>query len=116
VQGSTGSTTGGGAPIAAVQSGSPAAQAGLVAGDVVTKVGDARVEDFSDLIARIGANTPGQHVTLTVTSGGAERAVQVTLGSQPDQAATTDTGGESQNPFGGANPFGGTSPFGRGGN
>jgi hypothetical protein len=40
----------------------------------------------------------------------------VTLGSQPDQAATTDTGGESQNPFGGANPFGGTSPFGRGGN
>ena len=27
--------------------------------------------------------------------------MQVTLGSQPDKAATTGNGGESQNPFGG---------------
>ena len=56
---------------ASVQAGSPAQQAGLAAGDVVTKVGDAKVEDFADLIARIGSYAPGAQVTLTVQSGGA---------------------------------------------
>ncbi len=45
---------------AQVQAGSPAQQAGLAAGDVVTKVGDAKVEDFADLIARIGSYAPGR--------------------------------------------------------
>ena len=80
------------------------------AGDVVTKVGDARVEDFSDLVARIGSYAPGQQVTLTVGSGGAERTVNVTLGSRPDQAASTGTGGETQHPVRrparAGNPFG----------
>ena len=106
-----------GARIAAVQQGSPAAQAGLAVGDVITKVGDARVEDFSDLVARIGSYAPGQQVALTVGSGGAERTVNVTLGSRPDQAASTGTGGESSNPFGNlplpSSPFG--NPFGQGG-
>ncbi|GAA1317488.1 S1C family serine protease [Pseudonocardia xinjiangensis] len=123
VQGNASSSggTGGGAPIAAVQPGSPAAQAGLAAGDVVTKVGTAPVQNFADLIARIGANDPGQQVALTVqgTNGGATRTVNVTLGSQPDKAATTAGGGQSQggnNPFGGQNPFGGGNGFGGGGN
>ncbi|HEY0813459.1 MAG TPA: trypsin-like peptidase domain-containing protein [Pseudonocardia sp.] len=103
--------SGSGARIATVQPGSPAASAGLAAGDVVTKVGDAKVEDFADLIARIGSNAPGSQVALTVQSGGASKSVQVTLGTQKDNAATTGTGGESQNPFGGR---GGQSPFGGG--
>jgi putative serine protease PepD len=113
VQGSVGGQTaaGSGAQIAAVQPDSPAAKAGLVAGDVVTKVGDAKVEDFSDLVARIGANAPGAQVTLTVMSGGSAKTVQVTLGSQPDKAASTGTGGENANPFGG----GGRSGNGSGG-
>ena len=103
-----------------MQDGSAAATAGLKAGDVVTKVGDARVEDFSDLVARIGAYAPGDKVTLTVESGGAERTVGVTLGSTKDEAATTSTSpssgtfpwnqspfGQRQNPFGQQqNPFG----------
>ncbi len=120
VQGSTGGQTasGGGATISGVQDGSPAATAGLKAGDVVTKVGDAKVEDFSDLVARIGSYAPGQQVTLTVTSGGSAKAVQVTLGSQADKAASTSNGGENANPFGGSNggsPFGNLVPFGGGG-
>ncbi|WP_296373686.1 trypsin-like peptidase domain-containing protein [Pseudonocardia sp.] len=114
---------GGGATITTVQPGSPAAGAGLAAGDVVTKVGDAKVENFSDLVARIGSYAPGQQVTLTVTSGGASKTVQVTLGSQTDKAASTGTGGENANPFGGgsgngggSNPFGNLNPFGGGGN
>ncbi|RTL62677.1 MAG: PDZ domain-containing protein [Pseudonocardiaceae bacterium] len=136
VQGSTGGSGNGsdssGAQIAAVQDGSPAAAAGLKAGDVVTKVGDATVGDFSDLVARIGSYAPGDKVTLTIGTGGSARTVDVTLGSQQDQAATTSTGGsdsggsggngsggngsgDGSSPFGGQNPFG-NNPFGRGGN
>ncbi|MBW0114986.1 S1C family serine protease [Pseudonocardia abyssalis] len=114
VQGNAATTDGGGAQIAAVEPGSAAAQAGLAAGDVVTKVQDARVEDFADLVARVGARSPGEQVTLTVTNGGAERTVEVTLGSTPDQAASTSSGGQTQSspqsPFG-QSPFG-QSPFG----
>lgn len=108
--GGTTAATGSGARIAAVQDGSPAAQAGLATGEVVTKVGDAGVEDFSDLVARIGSYAPGQQVALTVAGAGAPRTVEVTLGSRPDRAATTGTGGDTTAPPGGApfdlNPFG----------
>lgn len=114
VQGSIAATSDDGAQIAAVQPGSPAEAAGLRAGDVVTKVGDAPVADFADLMARVGAHAPGEQVALTVTNGGAERTVNVTLGSQPDQAATTSPseGGSNRTPFGGQSPFG--NPFGGG--
>ncbi len=82
---------GSGATIAAVTPGSAAAAAGLAAGDVVTEVGDARVEDFSDLVARVGARLPGGPVTLTVERGGQPRTVEVTLGSTRDEAPTTST-------------------------
>jgi putative serine protease PepD len=113
VQGSIASSSDDGAQIAAVQPGAPAEAAGLRTGDVVTKVGDAPVADFADLMARVGAHAPGEQVALTVTNGGAERTVNVTLGSQPDEAATTSpSSGGSRTPFGGQNPFG--NPFGGG--
>jgi putative serine protease PepD len=98
----TGATTG--AQVTAVTPGSPAAQAGIAAGDVVTKVGNDAVGNFADLIARIGAAAPGSQVTLTVTTGGTTRTVPVTLGSTPDQAATAaGNGGQSTSPFGDGN-------------
>jgi len=112
VQGSIAADTDDGAQIALVQPGSPAEAAGLREGDVITKVGDANVADFADLMARIGAHAPGERVTLTVNSGGADRTVEVTLGSQPDQSATTSPRGGSRTPFGGQSPFG--NPFGGG--
>ena len=100
--------------IGEVQAGSPAQQAGLAAGDVVTKVGDAKVEDFADLVARIGSYAPGDKVTLTVESGGAPKTVEVTLGSTKDEAATTSTArAAATHPFG-QSPFGQQqSPFGQ---
>ena len=83
--------------------GSPTADAGLAAGDVVTKVDNAAVDTFADLIARIGSHAPGDQVTLTVMHGGAARTVQVTLGSTPDTAASTSSGGQTSNPFGNGN-------------
>jgi putative serine protease PepD len=114
VQGSIGAGSDDGAPIAGVQPGSPAAAAGLRPGDVVTQVGEDHVADFADLMARIGSHAPGEQVALTVTNGGAQRTVQVTLGSQPDQTATTSAPGQSRRtpPFGGGSPFG--NPFGGG--
>jgi putative serine protease PepD len=111
VPGGTGVASGGaGAQLAQVDAGSPAAAAGLQAGEVVTKVDDARVQDFADLIARIGAHAPGDTVTLTVGEGTTARTVEVTLGSVPDRAATTSSGGQSENPFGNGTPF--ENPFG----
>ena len=63
-----------GAQIAAVQPGSPAEPAGLAVGDVVTKVGDAQVADFADLMARVGSYAPGEQVTLTVPATAAPTA------------------------------------------
>ena len=111
----TGST--GGAEIAEVQAGSPAASAGLRAGDVVSKVNEYPVSSFADLIARVGNFTPGQQVTLTVGSGGDAREVPVTLGSVQDTAAANAENGSSSSPGGsgqgGSLPFG-FSPFGDG--
>ncbi len=114
--GSSGATDTGGAAISGVQAGSAAATAGLKAGDVVTRVGDAPVTDFTDLVARIGNYAPGQTVPLTVASGGQSRTVQVTLAGVPDTAATTGQGGGSDQ--GGQGGQGGSSPldpFGGGG-
>jgi putative serine protease PepD len=103
---------GSGALIGSVQAGSPAEAAGLAAGDVVTKVGDARVEDFSDLIARIGAQTPCGAVALTVERDGQQRTVDVTLGRVKDEAATTSTAPSSGTSPRGQSPFD-QNPFGR---
>ncbi|MFP5070115.1 S1C family serine protease [Pseudonocardia nantongensis] len=115
VQGSVsaaGTPSGSGATIAAVEPGSAAAQAGLKAGDVVTKVDDAAVESFEDLIARVGNLTPGQQVTLTVGSGASARQVPVTLGTVQDTAAASAQNGSLNSP---GQPGGSGSPDGSGG-
>jgi putative serine protease PepD len=109
VLGVAGSTNTGddGAVISSVDPDSGAAKAGLAAGDVVTKVGGAKVEDFADLVARIGAQTPGGTVELTVRGPqGAERPVTVTLGSTDDRAASTAQQAPASTPFGQGGPFG----------
>jgi len=106
VAGSTGAGNDG-AVISAVDPGSGAAKAGLTAGDVVTRVGGAKVEDFADLVARIGAQTPGGTVELTVRGPqGAERTVPVALGSTEDRAASTAQQEPASTPFGQGGPFG----------
>ncbi len=73
----------GGAEIAAVQSGSPAEEAGLREGDVVVAVDGRRVRSSGELVAAVGARDPGDAVTLTVTRDGEDRDVEVTLGTRP---------------------------------
>ena len=55
----------GGARISSVREDSPAADAGLESGDVVTKIDDTTVADDDDLIRAIRAHDPGDDVTVT---------------------------------------------------
>ena len=72
-----------GATVAGVTPGSPAAAAGIAAGDLVTKVDNRVIEDANTLVAAIQSSAPNQVVTLTVASpGAAPRPVPVTLGSR----------------------------------
>ncbi|MFN2536599.1 MAG: S1C family serine protease [Mycobacteriales bacterium] len=77
-------TPGTGATIRGVTSGSPAAKAGLQAGDVVTKVNDRQITDATSLIAAIRSYDPGTTVTLTLVRAGATKTVRVTLASAQD--------------------------------
>ena len=72
----------GGALIGSVTENSPAAQAGLAEGDVVTKVGDRPIRGTEDLIGAIQSSTVGEQLTLTVRRDGSERTVTVTVGEQ----------------------------------
>jgi S1-C subfamily serine protease len=72
-----------GAAVLAVDPGSPAAQAGLSRGDIITKVNGNEISGESDLAVQIDSNKPGDTVTLTVSRQGTEREVRVTLGTAP---------------------------------
>ena len=75
------SGVGNGAEIVSVQPGTAAADAGLKAGDVVTKVGDRPVSTSTELTAAIRSKAPGDKVTLTIRRGNDTQTVDVTLGS-----------------------------------
>jgi len=77
------STSGAGAAIESVKSGTPADSAGLKAGDVVTKIDGDAIDNADDLTAKISAHQPGDKVTLTVTRNGATKMIDVTLGTRP---------------------------------
>jgi len=73
----------GGAKVASVQSGSPAATAGLQAGDVITAVDGKAITSADDLTAAVAAHQPKDKVTLTITRNGKTMSVDVTLGVRP---------------------------------
>ena len=82
---SSASSSDSGATLASVESGGPAAAAGLRTGDVVTKVDERVISDSDELVAAVRSYAPGEKVTLTVERDGAERTVTVTLGSDEKQ-------------------------------
>ena len=75
-----------GAQVGSVSAGSPAASAGLRAGDTITAVNGKAVASSGDLVGAIAANRPGDKLTLTVHRGGRTLTLDVTLGRQPTQA------------------------------
>jgi putative serine protease PepD len=66
-----------------VTSGTPAAKAGLRAGDAVIAIGDDPVNGSLSLTAQVRARAVGDQVTLTVVRGGKQIKVTVTLAARP---------------------------------
>lgn len=73
----------GGALVASVSEGSPAAEAGLRAGDVIVRLGDRDVADPGDLVRAVRASDAGP-VTVELLRDGDRRTVTVEL---PEEAA-----------------------------
>ena len=78
-------TTSGSQPIVA---GSPAAKAGLQAGDLITGVNGTTVSSVNQFVATIANYAPGDTVTLTVNRGGQTKSIKLTLGAQPASASS----------------------------
>ncbi len=76
---------------APITPGSPAAKAGLQAGDVITAVNGTHVTSVNQFVATIANYAPGDTVTLSVNRGGSNKSIKLTLGSQPANAPTSTT-------------------------
>jgi S1-C subfamily serine protease len=73
-----------GALVVSVTPGGPAANAGIVADDVITAIDGQQVQSSDDLSTALAADQPGQKVTLTVEGpDGSSSQVSVTLGELP---------------------------------
>jgi putative serine protease PepD len=72
-----------GAEVAQVKSGSPAADAGLKAGDVITSFGGETIQSPDDLTAAVAAKAPGSKVSVTYIRKGTTKTTQVTIGTRP---------------------------------
>ncbi|KIG17221.1 HtrA protease/chaperone protein [Enhygromyxa salina] len=73
-----------GAVIGEIHAGTPAATAGLLAGDRVIEIDGKAIEDFDALRTRIGEYEPNEKVTLAVLRGGKQHQINVELGARPD--------------------------------
>jgi putative serine protease PepD len=82
--GASGATAG--ATLGTLTPGGPAADAGLRAGDVVTKLGDATITNANDLVAAIADHRPGDAVRALARRGSETVELTVTLGTQPAQS------------------------------
>jgi S1-C subfamily serine protease len=81
--GGTGTTTSG-ATIEGTLSGSPAATAGLAAGDVITSVAGQTVTDPTQISSILSSDHPGDKVNVTWTdSSGASHTASITLAAGP---------------------------------
>jgi serine protease Do len=85
-----------GALVNAVESDSPAAKAGLRAGDVITAIDGRRVETPRDLAAGVADVAPGRTATLAVLRDGAAIEQRVEIGANPANTAAGKPGQPAQ--------------------
>ncbi len=81
------SASGTGAQVGTVRAGSPAATAGLKAGDVITAVDGTKITNANELTAAVTEHQPGETLHLTVTRGGSTLNLSAKLATRP--ATTT---------------------------
>ncbi len=96
-----------GCPVEVVGPGTPAAQAGLRRGDLITQVEGQPVTGYESLRKELQKTRPGQDVTLTVLRDGNSRALPVTLRRRPLELVRPEVNGR---PLDGIRP-GATDPL-----
>ena len=69
--------------------GTPAAEAGLKEGDVVTKLNGKDVKDAGDLTLQVGSMKPGEKVELSYLRNGEEKTAELTLAPQAKENVAT---------------------------
>jgi serine protease Do len=67
------------------QSDSPAAKAGIQAGDVITAVNGTQVKDSRDVARKVGTLAPGSSVKFDILRDGQSKTMTLTLGEMPNQ-------------------------------
>jgi serine protease Do len=85
-----------GALVNGVEPDSPAAKAGLRAGDVITAIDGRRVENPRDLAAGVADVAPGRSATLAVLRDGATIEQRVEIGANPANRAAGKPGEPAQ--------------------
>ena len=85
-----------------VAAGSPAAQAGLAARDVITKVDDVEINDEQALNFRVATKGIGNSADLTYIRSGQTRSASVRLAREPEGAAHASLQIDGRNPLQGA--------------
>lgn len=84
-----------GVVVTQVTPGGPAAQAGVQAGDVITKIAGEPAAKAQDVIEKVSSRPIGSKVALEVRRGGQTRTIDVRLGELPTPGAAAETGGPS---------------------
>ncbi|MCU0705236.1 MAG: trypsin-like peptidase domain-containing protein [Fimbriiglobus sp.] len=72
-----------GAAVESTHANGPAARAGIVAGDVIQKVGGVEVRDENHFINIVGALPPGEQIRLTVWRNRQARVIDLTVADWP---------------------------------
>ncbi len=85
-----------GALVSAVEAGSPAAKAGVEAGDVIIKYNGTDIDKVSDLPRLVGNTKPGVKGTVTVFRRGSSKDLSITIAEvEPDEAVAARKKAES---------------------
>jgi serine protease Do len=71
-----------GALVEQVVPGTPAREAGVRKGDIITALGDTRIASYGDLLGALRDHEPGDRVTLTIFRNGEDKKLEVTLGER----------------------------------
>jgi len=81
-------TSGTGAQVGSVRPGSPAAMAGLKAGDVIVSVNGQTITSADELTAVVAEHQPGDALKLVVERSGSKLTLDATLGTRPSSSST----------------------------
>src|SRR5690606_9977232 len=86
-----------GALVRSVENGSPAAAAGIEAGDIITKFNGQAIDRATELPRLVGNTKPGSRVAITVVRRGAARDLAITVAEiEADQRTASSSSTPSE--------------------